>query len=154
MENWIDIGLGIELTVVLELNWHWSWDWIDGGFGISLKFNYVAKWLSVVVSEITGNLSYRHDERLLQKNSRVVQQPAASQSSAKFHTSLHTQQFGVSLQFIKDNNNGEVIPPVVRQCVEFLSQPDGECVHMCLILCSFSFSVLLLMMGDGTTQNM
>jgi hypothetical protein len=21
-----------------------------------------------------------------------------------------------------------VIPPVVRQCVEFLSQPDGECV--------------------------
>lgn len=78
---------------------------------------------------------YRHDERLLQKNSRVVQQPAASQPSAKFHTSLHTQQFGVSLQFIKDNNNGEVIPPVVRQCVEFLSQPDGECV----ILCSFSF---------------
>jgi hypothetical protein len=97
-------------------------------------------------------LSYRHYERLLQKNSRVVQQPAASQSSAKFHTSLHTQQFGVSLQFIKDNNNGEVIPPVVRQCVEFLTQPDGECVDvcvcvcvcMCLILCSFSFSVKVM----------
>ncbi|GFG30309.1 hypothetical protein Cfor_02125 [Coptotermes formosanus] len=59
-----------------------------------------------------------HDERLLQKNSRVVQPPAASQHSAKFHTSLHTQQFGVSLQFIKDNNNGEVIPPVVRQSLE------------------------------------
>jgi hypothetical protein len=78
---------------------------------------------------------YRHDERLLQKNSRVVQQPAASQHSAKFHTSLQTQQFGVSLQFIKDNNNGEVIPPVVRQCVEFLSQPDGECVCECVSVC-------------------
>lgn len=65
----------------------------------------------------------------------MVQQPAASQSSAKFHASLLTQQFGVSLQFIKDNNNGEVIPPVVRQCVEFLSQPDGECVHLCVSEC-------------------
>lgn len=38
-----------------------------------------------------------------------------------------TQQFGVSLQFIKDNNPSMVgaIPPVVRQCVEFLSQPDA-----------------------------
>lgn len=39
-----------------------------------------------------------------------------------------TQQFGVSLQFIKENNSNMVdsIPPVVRQCVEFLSQPDGK----------------------------
>ncbi|CAK1588502.1 unnamed protein product [Parnassius mnemosyne] len=38
-----------------------------------------------------------------------------------------TQQFGVSLQFIKENNANIVdsIPPVVRQCVEFLSQPDA-----------------------------
>ncbi|CAG5039381.1 unnamed protein product [Parnassius apollo] len=38
-----------------------------------------------------------------------------------------TQQFGVSLQFIKENNGNMVdsIPPVVRQCVEFLSQPDA-----------------------------
>ncbi|XP_059055267.1 rho GTPase-activating protein 1-like [Achroia grisella] len=38
-----------------------------------------------------------------------------------------TQQFGVSLQFVKENNADMVdsIPPVVRQCVEFLSQPDG-----------------------------
>jgi hypothetical protein len=79
-------------------------------------------------SEITLNTSCRHDERLLQKNSRVVQPPPAPQQNAKFHAPLQTQQFGVSLQFIKDNNNGEVIPPVVRQCVEFLSQPDGECV--------------------------
>jgi hypothetical protein len=31
-----------------------------------------------------------------------------------------------------------VIPPVVRQCVEFLSQPDGECV--------------VLLMGYGIRQ--
>lgn len=38
-----------------------------------------------------------------------------------------TQQFGVSLQFIKDNNENMVdfIPPVVRECVEFISQPDS-----------------------------
>lgn len=40
-------------------------------------------------------------------------------------THLPTQQFGVSLQFIKDHNDGDIVPPVVRQCVEFLSQPDG-----------------------------
>lgn len=38
---------------------------------------------------------------------------------------LPTQQFGVSLQFIKANNNSETIPPLVRKCVEYLSQPDG-----------------------------
>lgn len=38
-----------------------------------------------------------------------------------------TQQFGVSLAFIKENNVNMVgaIPPVVRECVEFLMQPDA-----------------------------
>lgn len=39
---------------------------------------------------------------------------------------LKTQQFGVSLQFIKANNNGEIIPPLVQKCVEYLSLPDGN----------------------------
>lgn len=39
---------------------------------------------------------------------------------------LPTQQFGVSLQFIKANNDGEIIPPLVRKCVEYLSLPDGN----------------------------
>jgi len=39
---------------------------------------------------------------------------------------LPTQQFGVSLQFIKANNDGEIIPPLVQKCVEYLSQPDGN----------------------------
>ena len=38
---------------------------------------------------------------------------------------LPTQQFGVTLQFIKEHNNGQVIPPIVSLCVEYLSQPDG-----------------------------
>jgi hypothetical protein len=85
---------------------------------------------NIGITKFTWNVSSRHDERLLQKNSRVVQQPQAPQQNAKFHAPLQTQQFGVSLQFIKDNNNGEVIPPVVRQCVEFLSQPDGESIYL------------------------
>lgn len=45
--------------------------------------------------------------------------------SSSFVQPLPTQQFGVTLQFIKERNNGQVIPPVVSRCVEFLSQPDG-----------------------------
>nr|CAD7593046.1 unnamed protein product [Timema genevievae] len=67
-----------------------------------------------------------HDERLLKKNNRVPPQPSSdSQQNSTFHMPLETQQFGVSLQFIKEHNNGEVIPPVVRHCIEFLSQPDA-----------------------------
>ncbi|KAJ0184051.1 hypothetical protein K1T71_000474 [Dendrolimus kikuchii] len=38
-----------------------------------------------------------------------------------------TQQFGVSLQFIKENHRDmeQFIPPVVKECVEFLSEPDA-----------------------------
>ncbi|KAJ8868027.1 hypothetical protein PR048_031836 [Dryococelus australis] len=66
-----------------------------------------------------------HDGRLLLKNNRVIPPSLAEAPSSTFHARLDTQQFGVSLQFIKDHNNGEVIPPIVRQCVEFLSQPDA-----------------------------
>ncbi|XP_063236495.1 rho GTPase-activating protein 1 isoform X2 [Bacillus rossius redtenbacheri] len=66
-----------------------------------------------------------HDARLLLKNNRVAPQSPAEAPSATFHAPLETQQFGVSLQFIKDHHGGEVIPPIVRQCVEFLSQPDA-----------------------------
>ncbi|KAJ8031865.1 Rho GTPase-activating protein 1 [Holothuria leucospilota] len=33
-----------------------------------------------------------------------------------------TQQFGVSLQFLKDNNNGDPIPRVVRETVDYLKK--------------------------------
>lgn len=76
-------------------------------------------------SNITlGTLCCRHDERLMAKNSSL------SSTSAPLATTpvpcpLPTQQFGVSLQFIKEKNDGEIIPPLVRQCVTFLSTPDG-----------------------------
>lgn len=37
---------------------------------------------------------------------------------------LPTQQFGVTLEFIKENYQ-VTIPPVVKQCVEYLEQPDA-----------------------------
>ena len=46
------------------------------------------------------------------KPSRPVATPSGS---AQFHAPLETQQFGVSLQFIKENNGGDPVPPVVRQ---------------------------------------
>jgi len=41
---------------------------------------------------------------------------------------LDSQQFGVSLAFIKERNNGDVIPPILRQCVQYLSQPEGRTI--------------------------
>jgi len=50
--------------------------------------------------------------------------PASPPQSAVV-TPVGTTQFGASLQFIKENNNGDSIPPILRQCVEFLDTPDG-----------------------------
>lgn len=41
-------------------------------------------------------------------------------------TPVGTTQFGANLQFVKENNNGDPIPPIVRQCIEFLDTPDGK----------------------------
>ncbi|XP_021186766.1 rho GTPase-activating protein 1 [Helicoverpa armigera] len=81
-----------------------------------------------------------YDKLLLSKNPRAAESarqntvPTETSPVAKYKkkpkSSLSpppTQQFGVSLAFIKENNTNMVgaIPPVVRQCVEFLSQPDA-----------------------------
>ena len=68
---------------------------------------------------------YSHDTQLVSKSSNKSGQSSVVDSTSSVKP-LPTQQFGVSLQFIKENNNGEAIPPVVRHCVEFLSQPDGK----------------------------
>ncbi|XP_013189137.1 rho GTPase-activating protein 1 [Amyelois transitella] len=67
---------------------------------------------------------------LAAKNPERVEKSSEQGSKAAPKESLSpppTQQFGVSLQFVKENNANMVdsIPPVVRQCVEFLSQPDA-----------------------------
>lgn len=60
-----------------------------------------------------------HDKHLLDRNSKIP-----SSQSSTFHTQLDTQQFKVTLQFIKEHNNGDSIPLVVRKCVEYLQNPD------------------------------
>lgn len=69
-------------------------------------------------------LVFRHDAQLVSKSAKSSQGVHTVDSSGS--QPLPTQQFGVTLQFIKERNNGEVIPPVVRQCVDYLSQPDGN----------------------------
>jgi len=61
-----------------------------------------------------------HDTQLLLKSSKSNSNVADSASPP-----IETQQFGVTLQHIKEHNGGQVIPPVVQQCVQFLSQPDA-----------------------------
>ncbi|XP_015609237.1 rho GTPase-activating protein 1 isoform X2 [Cephus cinctus] len=63
-----------------------------------------------------------HDEQLMIKNKRCV--PTSTAPTAVV-TPIGTTQFGASLQFIKENNNNDPIPPIVRQCVEFLDTPDA-----------------------------
>lgn len=52
---------------------------------------------------------------------------SASATDNSNQPNVPTQQFGVTLQFVKQNYC-VVIPPVVRQCVEYLDKPDGKLV--------------------------
>lgn len=42
-----------------------------------------------------------------------------------WHRRLDSQQFRVSLKFIKEHNNGECIAPVVRRCIGYLSSEQA-----------------------------
>lgn len=46
-------------------------------------------------------------------------------ASSSWHRRLDSQQFRVSLKFIKEHNNGDIIPPVVRKCIDFLSNEQA-----------------------------
>uniref|UniRef100_A0A6G1SP97 Rho GTPase-activating protein 8 n=1 Tax=Aceria tosichella TaxID=561515 RepID=A0A6G1SP97_9ACAR len=69
-----------------------------------------------------------HDKRVLDnvktKPSWLYSKPAV-QPSSTWHRRLDSQQFGVSLKFIKEHNNGDCIPPVVRRCIGYLSSEQA-----------------------------
>jgi len=75
--------------------------------------------------------------------------PASPPQSAVV-TPVGTTQFGASLQFIKENNNDDPIPPILRQCVEFLDTPDGtifqknEPIFVLYVLIDNCFIILAL----------
>ncbi|XP_031771452.1 rho GTPase-activating protein 1 isoform X3 [Apis florea] len=63
-----------------------------------------------------------HNEQLMLKNKKNL---PTSPPQSTVTTPVGTTQFGASLTFIKENNNGDPIPPIVRQCIEFLDMPDA-----------------------------
>ncbi|XP_053318692.1 rho GTPase-activating protein 8 isoform X2 [Spea bombifrons] len=72
-----------------------------------LKFNRL-----VIPQEVL-----QHDEKL--RTSRKGKPPPPSRCPPP-RPPLPTQQFGVSLQYLKNKNSGELIPPVMKQTVSYL----------------------------------
>ncbi|CAH1098727.1 unnamed protein product [Psylliodes chrysocephalus] len=50
--------------------------------------------------------------------------PLHPTTDSPFEPASPTQQFGVTLQYIRDQYN-VIIPPVVKQCIDYLDQPDA-----------------------------
>lgn len=71
-------------------------------------------------------LFFSHDEQLM---SKIRKHLPTSPPPSSVATPIATTQFGASLQFIKENNGGDPIPPIVKQCVEFLDTPDGKFLY-------------------------
>ena len=50
----------------------------------------------------------------------------AQRSPSTFQVAkLPSQQFGASLEWIRLNNNDQLIPPIMNVCMDFLSKPDN-----------------------------
>ncbi|RWS25291.1 rho GTPase-activating protein 8-like isoform X2 [Leptotrombidium deliense] len=63
-----------------------------------------------------------HDKKLLS----AVKKPVGSASSSQpFYERIDSQQFRVSLKFIKEHNSGDVIPKVVHSCISYLDNENA-----------------------------
>ncbi|KAL2102875.1 hypothetical protein ACEWY4_002043 [Coilia grayii] len=109
-------------TNFIRIMWNIFKPLISHKFGKKLTYvNYLA--------ELRDHLDYdqliippdvkRHDEKL-----RANQKggPPPSVKAPPPRPPLPTQQFGVSLQYIRDKNNGVLIPPVMTQTVSFIKE--------------------------------
>ncbi|KAH1004326.1 rho GTPase-activating protein 1 [Dendroctonus ponderosae] len=93
---------------------------ISAKFGKKLNYIHSLKELNDVVPIEKLDIPYEileHDKKL---NGNL---PVAPDATVKPEV-IPTQQFGVTLQFIKEHYN-VTIPPVVKQCIEYLEQPDA-----------------------------
>ncbi|XP_047431490.1 rho GTPase-activating protein 8-like [Mugil cephalus] len=109
-------------TNFIRIIWNIFKPLISHKFGQKLMYvNYLA--------ELKDHLNYeqliipppvlRHDEKLRADQSGAPRPPV---NKPPPRPPLPTQQFGVSLQYIREKNRGAVIPPVVSQTVSFLKQ--------------------------------
>ncbi|XP_070785198.1 rho GTPase-activating protein 8-like [Enoplosus armatus] len=109
-------------TNFIRIVWNIFKPLISHKFGKKLTYvNYLA--------ELREHLNYeqlvvppdvlRHDEKL-----RAAQRggPPPSVKTPPPRPPLPTQQFGVSLQYIREKNRGAVIPPVMSQTVSYLKE--------------------------------
>ncbi|KAJ8948856.1 hypothetical protein NQ318_013509 [Aromia moschata] len=94
---------------------------ISAKFGKKLNYIHTLRELNLVIPieklDIPNEV-IEHDKRV---NGGI---PVTTIVDHHSKPSLPTQQFGVTLQFIKDHYE-VIIPPVVKQCVEYLDTPDA-----------------------------
>ncbi|CAG0922883.1 unnamed protein product [Notodromas monacha] len=65
-----------------------------------------------------------HDQKLMSKLSASAGTRLVTSNSVTFPV-LETQQFGVTLEYIREHNGGNPIPPLVSKIISFLSQADA-----------------------------
>lgn len=75
-----------------------------------------------IYSNRKDNFKHKIDER---KSGAPNGNWKLAAASSTWHRRLDSQQFRVSLKFIKEHNNGQCIPPVVQRCIGFLSSEQA-----------------------------
>jgi len=104
-------------TTFIKVLWNIFRPFISAKFGRKLMYlNYLhelAQYLQL--DQIIVPQQVRHFDALQLARNKPRPVPVSI-----IHAPLPTQQFGVELEFIKSQNNGEIIPTVIQQCVTYL----------------------------------